>query len=234
MKPIIGITPSYAYEEQQYQLRQDYGKKIEKAGGIPVILTAESGFPNFLDGIVFSGGGDIDPLLFGEEPIVKNGEISPLRDAYELELCNWAMEQNLPLLGICRGMQIFAIVSGGTILQDMETQGTPWVKHSQQAPRWYGTHTVTVEPNSLLAEICKKEELVVNSFHHQTVFEVGEGFSVCGRSKDGFIEAMEKRDSPFILGVQWHPEALPTQEQQAIFDHLITVAKKNCQRKKED
>jgi len=225
MKPLIGITPSYSYEEQQYEVRQDYAKKIENAGGIPVILTKESGLPQFVDGIVFSGGGDVDPLLFGEEPITKNGEISPLRDEYELELCAWAMEQELPLLGICRGMQIFAVVTGGKILQDMESQGTPWVKHSQQAPRFYGTHTVTVEKDSLLADICRKEELVVNSFHHQAVAQVGEGFSVCATSKDGIIEAMERVNSPFLLGVQWHPEAMKEAEQQAIFHRLVAVAK---------
>ena len=136
-KPIIGITPDYSYEKTRFKISEDYTNALLKAGGVPVLLFPGEDFPDFVDGILFTGGGDIDPLRFGEEPIRQNGQISPLRDEYELSLCKEAMERNLPLFGVCRGMQIMNIAAGGGIYQDIEVQTGTTLKHSQQAPQHY-------------------------------------------------------------------------------------------------
>lgn len=224
MKPIIGITPSYSYEENTYQIRGTYVDAIKEAGGIPILLYPDDGFPDFVHGILFSGGGDIDPLLFGEEPIKDNGEISPLRDSFELPLCWEGLKRNIPMLGVCRGMQVFCTVSGGGILQDIYSQTQSTLKHMQNAPRFYGTHTIEVTEGTRLFSLLGKKSLPVNSFHHQAISSAGEGFRVCARSKDGLIEAIEHTKNSFILGVQWHPEAMNEPEQKSIFHGFIKAA----------
>lgn len=110
-KPIIGIAPNYSYEKKEYTLSEDYVLAIEKAGGCPIVLLPHQALPPFLDGLLLTGGGDIDPLLFGEEPLCQSGEINPLRDACEMRICEAALEKDLPMLGICRGMQVMNISS---------------------------------------------------------------------------------------------------------------------------
>lgn len=229
MKPIIGITPNYANDSGLYSLHRDYVDAVEAAGGRSVLLLPSAAseppsLPDFLDGILFSGGGDIDPLLFGEEPLRECGEISPLRDRFELRLCHLALEKGLPLLGICRGMQVMNIAAGGSIYQDILAQTGSTLKHSQQAPRTHATHSVLPEENSLLAAIWSKKRIAVNSFHHQAVARLGEGFSVAARSPDGTVEAIQRRDVPFALGVQWHPEAMKNEEQALLLSAFVQAA----------
>ncbi len=223
-KPIIGITPNYSYETKAYSLHEDYVGAIERAGGLPLILTPHQTLPDFLDGVVLSGGGDIDPLLFGEEPLPQSGEINPLRDAYELRLCREALERDLPLLGICRGMQVMNIVTGGGIYQDIGVQAAQPLKHIQQAPRSYGTHSIQIAEGSLLASLWEKKQTVVNSLHHQSCSVPGEGFLVSARSSDGLIEAIEHTGCRFALGVQWHPEAMKTEEMGLLFAAFLRAA----------
>ncbi len=223
-KPLIGITPNYHAHTKQYQLHEDYANAVLQAGGIPVLLFPDTGFPHYIDGIICSGGGDIDPLLFGEEPIQQSGEISPLRDQYELELCKQALQTDLPILGICRGMQILNIAAGGSIYQDIWTQTGSVLKHQQQAPRTYGTHSISLEKQSILYQLWQEPHMVVNSMHHQAVSRLGKDFFVAAQSTDGLTEAIQQKEKAFVLGVQWHPEAMPTLAQQAIFGRLIEAA----------
>lgn len=229
MKPVIGITPNYADGSGLYSLHRGYADAVAAAGGRPVLLFPSAApeppfLPDFLDGILFSGGGDIDPFLFGEEPLRECGEISPLRDSFELWLCRLALEKGLPLLGICRGMQVMNIAAGGSIYQDILAQTGSTLKHSQQAPRAHATHSVMPEENSLLAAIWGKKRIAVNSFHHQAAARLGDGFSVAARSPDGIVEAIERRDAPFALGVQWHPEAMKNEEQALLFSAFVRAA----------
>lgn len=227
MKPVIGITPNYAGGTRLYTLHRAYAAAVEAAGGLPVLLfpPAPPGrLPGFLDGILLSGGGDIDPLLFGEEPLRECGEISPLRDAFELPLCRMALRHGIPLLGICRGMQVLNIAAGGSIYQDILAQAGATLKHSQQAPRPHGTHSVMPEEDSLLAALWGRRRIAVNSFHHQAVARLGEGFRAAAHSPDGIIEAIERQDGAFALGVQWHPEAMETEEQALLFSAFVQAA----------
>lgn len=224
MKPIIGITPDYDPRERRYKIHEDYIRAVKTVGGYPVLLFPEEGLPYLADGILLSGGGDIDPLLFGEEPLQESGEISPLRDSYELALCREALAQNIPLLGICRGMQVMNIAAGGSIYQDIQVQTTSDLKHSQQAPRHYGTHSIQLQPDTMLAQLFGTLTATVNSFHHQAVARLGTGFVASAVSRDGLAEAIEHTENSFACGVQWHPEAMHTAQQQQLFQSFINAA----------
>ena len=234
MRPVIGITPNYVRETGLYTLNRDYAGAVITAGGCPVLLfpSAEPcALPDFLDAILLSGGGDIDPLLFGEDPLRQSGEISPLRDSFELPLCRLALEAGLPVFGICRGMQVMNIAAGGGIYQDIAAQTGSTLKHSQQAPRPHGTHSVMPEENSLLAALWGRKCVTVNSFHHQAVARLGEGFAAAAHSPDGIIEAIERQGGAFALGVQWHPEAMKTEEQSLLFSAFVQAAGRQTQRR---
>lgn len=224
MKPVIGITPDFDSVASRYKIHQDYISAVTEAGGYPIMLFPEAVLPPFIDGIIFSGGGDIDPLLFHQEPMRESGEISPLRDEFELTLCNMAIQKNIPLLGICRGMQVMNIALGGTIYQDISVQTNSTLKHSQQAPRPYGTHSIIVMENTLLSSLWGKQKTTVNSYHHQAVALLGDSIQVCAKSQDDLIEAIEHTESSFAIGVQWHPEAMETEEQKLLFSAFVNAA----------
>jgi putative glutamine amidotransferase len=140
-------------------------------------------------------------------PRPRLGQVSPQRDRLDEVAIAWAMERpQIPLLGICRGIQALNVFCGGTLIQDIPSEVSGALKHSQQAPRWYGTHTIAVEPGSLWAEVVGEDPLCVNSFHHQAVGDVAPGWVVSARSADGVVEAMENRSGAFRVGVQCHPE----------------------------
>ncbi len=227
MKPIIAITPDYSYELQKYTLSQQYIDAVKRAGGYPIAIFDTNDFCDSIDGILFTGGGDVNPLLFGEQPIIDNGEICPMRDDFEFKLCQWGFYKKLPMLGICRGMQIFCLCNGGSIYQDIYTQTNTTIKHIQKAPRFEATHTIDITENSILHHIAQQKSCTVNSFHHQAVKQAGNDFIVSAKSKDGLIEAIEHKTLPFVIGVQWHPEAMTQCTiQQKLFQALIQQATK--------
>lgn len=215
MKPLIGITCAWDEINGRYFLGKMYVEAVEAGGGIPVLLAppGDSGsldrLTKAVDGLVLSGGTDMDPVYFGEEPISGVGEICPERDAFELALAGAALASDIPLFGICRGMQVINIAAGGDIYQDINSQlGNPLFKHFQQAPRWHPTHEIKVLPGTSLASILGSGPVRVNSYHHQAVRKVAPGFVVSARSADGVIEAVESPGHLFALGVQCHPEAM--------------------------
>ncbi|MBL5766963.1 gamma-glutamyl-gamma-aminobutyrate hydrolase family protein [Heyndrickxia sporothermodurans] len=213
MKPLIGITANVDFD-WKHTLGNDYLQAVIQAGGIPIILPAgvigdAAHLAKKLDGLVLSGGGDIDPTLFGDEPHQKLGSISPGRDHYEIELIQHMLKLDKPILAICRGIQILNIAVEGDMYQDIYSQiDSPVIQHTQNAVRYHLSHYVQVEKNSLLAEIAGQVQFKVNSFHHQAVRKVVQPFEVVARSSDGVIEAIESKLHKFVVGVQWHPEPL--------------------------
>ena len=208
-KPVIGITGNYT--EQACKLAEGYYKSVVAAGGVPVIIPPVAD-PDVilntlerLDGLILSGGGDHNPLWVGEQPSPKLGGICAERDLPELLITRLAYNRQLPILGICRGIQTLAVALGGKVAQDISDVAQ--VKHSQDADRTTATHTVNLEPDSLLAQIYNGP-LSVNSFHHQAVSDAGPLFRIVGRAADGIVEAMESTQYKSVLGVQWHPECL--------------------------
>lgn len=222
MKPLIGITSNFG--DKGAELAKGYYQSILAAGGSPVIIPpfsddkALQAILNHLDGIVLSGGSDLNPLLVGEEPIPQLHGINAERDVSELKLTHRAYEMQIPVLGICRGIQMLAAALGGNIYQDLGVQYTdaPLIKHSQDLARECASHTVFIDKDCKLADIFRRSGLKenadgrymlpVNSFHHQAVRCPGNALKVCARSSDGVIEAVESAEHKSILGVQWHPE----------------------------
>lgn len=209
--PVIGLTGNFC--DGNCALAEGYYRSVVKAGGVPFILPPYDD-PALLadaldriDGLLLSGGADINPLYLGEEPVKELHGINPRRDRQELLLTRLAADRQIPILGICRGIQTMNAALGGTVYQDIHSQmeGTR-LKHSQDLERSYASHTVQVEPDTLLYSLFRTDTLAVNSFHHQAVKEAAPGFRVCARSADGVIEAMESAEHKSMLGVQWHPE----------------------------
>lgn len=214
MKPLIGITASALIERPDRDLiynTNDYFRAVQRAGGIPVLLPfveSEAEAAEVLDrvdALLLSGGDDIDPLLYGEMPHPKTGNISPERDTAELAYARVALARDMVTLGICRGVQVMAVAFGGTLWQDIPAQVPEAMKHRQQGPKWYPTHPVTMAEGSRLQAILGPERLV-NTRHHQAIKRAPEGWVVSAVAPDGIIEAIEHPGHRFVLGVQWHPE----------------------------
>lgn len=211
-KPLIGVTANFS--EGQLQLAPGYFRSVEAAGGIPVII-APKRMPNVnmsllldrIDGLLLSGGADINPILVGEDPVPALHGINTERDLFELTLTRLAYNRQIPMLGICRGIQVLAAALGGTIMQDIATSlpHTQLIKHSQDADRATATHFVEAVEGSRIAELLGKR-FAVNSFHHQAVGQCGPRFRITAQSADGVIEAIESTEMKSIIGVQWHPE----------------------------
>ena len=210
--PVIGITGNFG--DKGCELAEGYFESVLRAGGTPLILPptenrdALVAMLDRIDGLILSGGGDMNPLFMGEEPIPALHSINPRRDLSELLLIRLAFDRQLPMLGICRGIQMLAAALGGTVYQDLATQfPATLLKHSQDLDRAYASHTVRTAEGSLLRSIMGgAEALAVNSFHHQAVREAGPRLRVAATAPDGVIEAIESAEHKSILGVQWHPE----------------------------
>ena len=226
-KPVIAITGNY--DDQTCKLAEGYYKSVQRAGGVPVIvppLTDTDAIINTLDhvdGLLLSGGGDFNPLLVGEEPSPRLGSINSERDIPELLITQLAYNRQIPILGICRGIQTLAVALGGKVAQDISDIAK--VKHSQDAHRSEPTHSIIVEKDSTLYNIYNSDaQQYVNSFHHQAVSDPGPRFRVTAKAPDGIIEAIESREFKSIIGVQWHPECLGGDDGMPLFMWLVRQA----------
>ena len=238
-RPVIGITGNY--NQETCTLAEGYYQSVLKAGGIPFIIppfyeTDRLGeLLDRLDGIIFSGGGDINPLLLGEEPIKELHSITPERDLQELLLARLAYDRQIPMLGICKGIQIINAALGGTNYQDIHTQMEGIrIKHSQDQDRRYPSHKVSITDGSILAKLFGTE-LAVNSFHHQACKTAAPCLTVTAMSTDGVIEAVESNEFKSILGVQWHPETYilrNSTDMLPIFEWLVSESAEFKQAKK--
>ena len=232
-RPVIGITGNF--DEGQLKLLPGYFRSIEAAGGTPVVIPPRRrpdasliSLIDRIDGLLLSGGADINPILLGEDPVPALHGINNERDAFELALTRLAYNRQVPMLGICRGIQVLAAALGGTVMQDIATAmpHSTLVKHSQDADRGVATHFVTAEADSVVGRLLSTR-FAVNSFHHQAVGEPGPHFRVTARSADGVVEAIESTDMKSIIGVQWHPECFWPEGDSCmmpLFEHFVANA----------
>ncbi|MEX1158775.1 MAG: gamma-glutamyl-gamma-aminobutyrate hydrolase family protein [Thermomicrobiales bacterium] len=221
-KPIIGITPSPMEDTQahgsfrRYAAATTYTEAIEAAGGVPIVIPPQVGniheIISVIDGLLISGGGDIRPDRYGDDEVHDaTYGIHDLRDELEIALVREATTLDIPMLCICRGIQVLNVALGGTLIQDVADQYSTEIEHRQQEHgirKEDPSHTVSVTPGSLLARTYEADEINVNSFHHQAIRELAPDLEINGASPDEIIEGVSHPASSWILGVQWHPEMM--------------------------
>ena len=212
-RTLIGVTASLK-ENGAQSCGLEYLSALTGCGAMPVVLPVTEdeellrAYVQALDGFVFTGGGDVDPMLFGQWQRPACGSITPLRDAHELALARLLARERKPVLGICRGVQVLNVALGGTLYQDIDTEvSSEHIAHRQKQPFSYVSHPVDVVPGTLLHRVLGTERVMVNSLHHQAIHRPG-AWKVCALAPDGLVEAAELPGHPFFLGVQWHPEQL--------------------------
>lgn len=227
-KPRIGISVNRDYEHDRFWLPAAYCSRIESAGALPLLIppldpAGAMIMVESLDGLLLSGGGDVAPLYYGQEAQPGLGEVDLQRDAWEFALVRAALPLGLPLLGICRGLQLINIALGGTLIQDLGGAGC--LQHRQQAPGSHASHTIEILPQTRLAiHLAGEGCLAVNSFHHQAPAAVAPGLRKAALAPDGVIEALEDSLHPFLLGVQWHPETLQHPASESLFKAFVSAA----------
>jgi putative glutamine amidotransferase len=247
LAPVIGITATLREDVDCVAERPlgrfvradfDYVEGVAAAGGAPVVLPpvvgprAVEALLDGLDGLLLSGGSDLDPGYYGEEPVPQLGVTIPERDAFEMALLECALRRQLPIFGICRGMQVLNVALGGTLYQDLPSQMDHMVLlgHRQDTPKWQPTHEVEVDGGSKVAKIMGTDELKVNSYHHQGIKVLASGLVAVACSPDGVIEAVESGDlsKRWMIGVQWHAEAMRDAgpEHQKLFEAHVSAAER--------
>jgi putative glutamine amidotransferase len=200
----------------RWAVTETYINAVAAAGGVPIMLAPIDGdvspLLDLVDGLVFSGGADLDPAIYGDTDVhPATYDINPVRDRFELALIQAAAERDIPTLCICRGIQVLNAAFGGTLYQDVADQFSPEIGHAQgkaKIPAKDPSHRVTVAPESFIASVYGATELETNSFHHQTLKDVPDSFEIAGRSADGSVEAVSMKDKRYIVGLQWHPEMM--------------------------
>ena len=233
-RPLIGITIGVSTRNRDFfTLRDDYVRAVERSGGLPVVLVP--GRPEDaadliarVDGLLLTGGADVDPGLYGEEPHETVTAVLPERDAFEIALCREALRRDQALLAICRGQQVLNVATGGTLIQDIPSQVEGAHDHDPERERWETAHPVRILPRTRLREILERETIEVNSFHHQAVRDLGQGLIVSASSTvDDVVEGIEMPGRRLVVGVQWHPEAFWDQPQdfQPLFEALVKASR---------
>ena len=233
MKPIIGVIPLVDIERNSFWMLPGYMNGIIAVGGMPIMLPLTSDPKDIADllsqiqGIVFSGGHDVDPAFFGEPVLNDTVKTCVSRDEMELEVLRQALDLDMPILGICRGIQLMNVGLGGSLYQDLPTQHPSDVCHRQEPPYYQPVHAVAVDPESSLGRLIQKDHLQVNSMHHQAIKDLAADFSVMAVSEDGLIEAAEIKGKRFAWAVQWHPEHLyPVDpDHRAVLEAFVQAAK---------
>ena len=238
--PIIGISSSIIVDNSgsfagymRAYVNKDYVDAVIRAGGVPLIIPFSVdkeviiSQAQLIDGLILSGGHDINPYNYGQEPSQKIGETFPERDTYEMILLEESKKRDIPILGICRGFQLINIAAGGTLYQDLSLIPGNILKHNQVSNPTLKTHKIEIKENSFISSIFGKETMV-NSFHHQAVDKVADDFIVVARASDGVVEAIEHKTYKFLVAVQWHPEMLAVNCEKArvLFSKFIEETKK--------
>ncbi|GIV83696.1 MAG: peptidase C26 [Candidatus Roseilinea sp.] len=214
---ILVPIPIQDHEKRRFTLGKNYVNSLVACGAIPVLLptvvSLESwrGMYESADGVLLSGGGDVDPALFGEPQHEKTYGVDPERDRVEMTLARWALQDDKPLFAICRGIQVVNVALGGSLIQDLPSQQGSNVPHDGTAngfERHQAAHTVRIAPGTHIAQIIGPGETEVNSFHHQALKKIADGLIVTSRAPDGVVESVELPGKRYYIGVQWHPEEM--------------------------
>lgn len=234
--PLIGVTTSITVDKtpERAYVNSAYLHAVQQAGGVPVALPPQLSAASMrrltenLQGLLLTGGGDMDPARFGEAPHATLYDVSPARDTLEISALQLALDRGLPVLAVCRGLQVLNVALGGSLYQDVGTDPGTQMPHSQKEPRDQPTHKVRVTPGCRLAATLGTEELEVNSMHHQAIKRLGRGLTAVAWAPDQLVEGAEMDDpSRFVLGVQWHPEELVGHSEPArrLFAALVAAAR---------
>ena len=224
-RPVIGIITNLdAAEHYQFPgypritVNEDYPRSVAQAGGVPVLLAPSPDLGllpaqlGALDGLILAGGADVNPRLYGQDPLIGCGPLSPVRDAYEVEALRLARQTGLPVLAICRGMQLANVALGGSLFQDLSYAGTAQ-QHSFSGNPALGVHVIDIEPGTVLSRLHAEPTALVNSYHHQVIDRLGEGLRVSARTRDGMVEAVEHTGPDLdLVGVEWHPEMMSRED----------------------
>ena len=234
MKATIGILPNIN-DEGILSLDRAYIQAIERAGGIPIILPYADELDTLyqmldcVDGVLLTGGGDVAPSYYGETPHEKTQKPCELRDKLDFACFEYAFKKKKPILAICRGMQLANVALGGTLYQDLPSQFESDIVHKQTEGKFESSHPVFVKEGTPLVRIARKEIMASNSFHHQAIKDLADGFAVMGVAEDGLIEAVYYTGDQYFRGYQWHPERLSGTDvsNENVFSEFITFASRS-------
>lgn len=241
MRPLVGITCSrlvggaWGLHSRGHFMDYtfaEYSQAVLAVGGAPVLIPVAQNPESItailsrLSGLILSGGPDVNPRFYGEQPLDGLGEVDEDLDLMELEVARAAVNRDIPTLAICRGIQVLNVSQRGTLCQDVGSQVPGAINHGQKADKGVLTHMVRIAPDSRLSSLLESEEIWVNSKHHQAVKAVGPGLMISARATDGVIEAVEHPGKRFVLGVQWHPEGTWQHDpySRKLFEALIQAA----------
>ena len=231
MLPIIAILGAVD-DDKTVTLLNTYTRAIEASGGLPFIIPyteSEEQIKEYVtrcDGVLFSGGCDVEPKRFGEETKESCGVIQKNRDALEFAVFKRAFEKKKPIMGICRGAQVINVALGGSLYQDIPTEIPSDIPHRQPQPRTEPSHEVKILSDTPLMELIGKERMTANSFHHQAIKALGDGLEVMALADDGIIEAVYHTGDSYVIAYQWHPERLYTidEDNMILFTDFIKAA----------
>lgn len=251
MVPVIGVTATLKEDMEEVATRPlgrfvradfDYVDGVAQAGGAPVVLPpvmdarAAASVVDGLDGLLLSGGSDLHPSYYGEDPIPELDVTLAERDELEMALLESALRRGIPIFGICRGLQVLNVAFDGTLYQDLPSQvDQELLKHRQTTPKWQATHEIEVHGDTRIAGIMGGGTIKVNSYHHQAVKDLAGDFVVSAKSSDGIVEAIEYRDlsERWIVAVQWHAEAMRQSgsEHRSLFEAHVAAAERHALRR---
>jgi putative glutamine amidotransferase len=238
-KPIIGIGSDVLQrkgERDRAFAFTTYVESLRRAGAVPVVIPPQpenaDAIVDGLDGILLAGGEDCDPTVYGEDAHPTVEPMDPRRQTNDLTLARVARERGIPTLGICLGVQMMNVAAGGTLIQDIDSEMRTDIEHASE-PSDRHRHDVLIEDHTRLAEIVGESELNVNSSHHQAIRHVGQGLRVTALAPDGIIEGIEDPSHPFYVGVQWHPEDMPTEKSaESLFGAFVDAARRYAKTKR--
>jgi putative glutamine amidotransferase len=238
-KPIIGITldlasntvEKYSYSWRPwYAIRRDYSDIITKSGGIPFLLPYCADINellNAIDGLLIPGGDeDINPKFYGQKITSKKVKINDERASFEINIVKEAIKRDMPVFGICNGLQVINVVMGGTLIQHIPDGHQSTINHEQPAPKHIPTHPIIIKDGTLLSKLSKSNNVQVNTTHHQALDKVGVGLNVSAEAPDGIIEAVESTNHRFLVGVQWHSEYQNTELDAQLFKRFVEESAK--------